>query len=129
MNAYAETLTWKRDFWEKADLWLNRISTNHGQSWQRGLGMTLTVSAAFFGVYLLSLRIWPGTSFIYFLKVWSYSLEFINPIHDAGFVAEELSGVSETSLSRIIEGLSRIFIAYFIYQLIQAFRKHGKKGE
>jgi hypothetical protein len=32
-------------------------------------------------------------------------------------------------VSRFVEGLSRIFIAYFIYQLIQAFRKHGKKGE
>ncbi len=137
MNEYIKTLEQDRvarrnswlHFWELLNLRLNRFSTNHGQSWQRGLGMTLLVSAAFFGVYLLSLGIWPGTSFTYFFTVWSYWLEFINPIHDAGFVAEELSGVKETTVSRFVEGLSRIFIAYFIYQLIQAFRKHGKKGE
>ena len=128
MNAYQETLTWRKDFWEMLNLRLNRVSTNHGTNWQKGLAMTLGVSAAFFGGYLLALGLLPGGSANYFFKVWSYFLEFINPIHNADFIADELK-IKPTSGGRFIEGLSRIFIAYFIYQLIQAFRKHGRKGD
>lgn len=57
-------------------------------------------------------------------------LEFINPIHKPDFIAEEIigKGVKANGWARTIENISRIFIAYFIYQFIQAFRKHGKKG-
>lgn len=177
MNAYMETLTWSKHRWELINLWLNRVSTNHGQSWLRGLLATLIISALFFGGYVLTLGIlsdaeslliamvgalaalllamvlpkipWKNSTavlsgflltILYFWiilpsfnqlihDVWSYFPEFINPLHEGGFIAQELSQAKESDGSRIVEGLSRIFIAYFIYQLIQAFRKHGKKGD
>jgi hypothetical protein len=33
-----------------------------------------------------------------------------------------------TPLARIWDFVSRIFVAYFVYQTIQAFRKLGKSG-
>ena len=79
-----------------------------------------------------------------FGEVWSYFLEFVNPIHKADYVAEELlrkqslnkklikiddkTTLNINGWARTIEGVSRIFIAYFVYQLIQAFRKHGRSS-
>lgn len=134
MEAYWNTLHWFKYFWEWSNLGLNRISTFYGQSWQRGLASTLIVSVLLFFVYCLCLGIYP--SFIgdgvlmNFGKVSSYYLEFINPIHKADYIAEQLLGkdVEVNNSARWVEGLSRIFIAYFLYQFIQAFRKYGKSS-
>lgn len=136
MEAYRQTLSlrkWK-DMGEKLNLNLNRFSTNYGQSWGLGLLTTLLVSAFFYWLYCLALGFYPGGSIDLFSKLASYFLEFLNPIHKADYVAEQLlkketpaGAVKDISNSaRTIEGISRIFIAYFVYQLIQAFRKHGK---
>jgi hypothetical protein len=131
MNALNESLNWKDNFWEKITLWFNKYSTNHGVDWKQGLKSTFYVSAGFFLLYIVSL--WSYTPNLIkwdywceFFNVLSQYFDFINPAHKTDIVAEKLS-VEPNPVSRTIEGLSRIFIAYFIYQLIQAFRKHGKK--
>ena len=140
MEAYQTTLAWRNwdDFWEKLNLRLNKYSTNYGQSWQKGLGTTLLVSGAFYIIYCWCLGYLPALPTAKSLNllghVASYFLEFLNPIHKADYVAQELlKNKGQTSdsviipdLARGVEGFSRIFIAYFVYQLIQAFRKHGK---
>ncbi|MBD2752618.1 hypothetical protein [Spirosoma validum] len=134
MEAYLSTLSWWKwnDFWEKLNLNLNKYSTFHGQSWQRGLGTTLLISSLFYGVYCWILGYWPALpidgNLDTFSHVASYFLEFVNPIHKADYVAEQLLGEKPkiNGWARATEGISRVFIAYFVYQLIQAFRKHGK---
>jgi uncharacterized protein YjbI with pentapeptide repeats len=133
MNAYYDTLSWKTDKAEIINLLFNKLSTNHGQSWKRGLASALTVSFAFYCLYLylLGFRIITHGSFDVFLTQLSYFSDFINPVHKTDFIVTEqeysLPDIRHMGLARMCEGISRIFIAYFIYQLIQAFRKHGKK--
>ena len=129
MNSYFNTLSWTKQFWEKINLSLNKLSTNHGLSWQRGLLTTLLFSGFFYTLYCFALGYFPcycKNSFSNFLRLFSFFIEFINPIHKADYIANELK-VSVNGFARITEGIGRICSGYFIYQLIQAFRKHGRK--
>lgn len=133
MNSYYNALSWRNDLWEKINLAFNKISTNHGRSWERGFASTLSVGLVFYWLYLylLGFRIsWHGSAET-FLNLHSYFFDFINPVHKTDFVITEqkynLAYIPKMWLARLCEGFSRIVIAYFIYQLIQAFRKHGKK--
>jgi hypothetical protein len=133
MNAYYDTLSWKADKAEIINLLFNKLSTNHGQSWRRGLASALIVGLGFYCLYLylLGFRIVAHGNFNVFLNLLSYFFDFINPVHKTDFIVTEqkysLPDIRHMGLARMCEGISRIFIAYFIYQLIQAFRKHGKK--
>lgn len=130
MNAYMATLKAKGGKrWERFNLLLNRISTNHGASWQRGLLSTLGVAGVFYFFYCISLGYlpasdWSGDALKNFFHCFASFFYFINPLHKNDFLVsyDELS-----DWANVIDGTSRIFIAFFIYQLIQAFRKHGKK--
>jgi hypothetical protein len=137
MNAYYRTLAWswlspwKGGNWEIMNLWLNKVSTNHGKSWHRGLGSLILVGLLLFWGYVASLGYYfggfDGAAFDEFGKLMSYYLEFLNPIHKADYIADDLK-IKVTGWSRFWEGVSRVVIAYFVYQLIQAFRKHGKRS-
>lgn len=132
MNALANTDAVKANLWEKVNLWLNRFSTNHGVSWKRGFISTLAVSLGLYALYIWSLSVYIFNprgveNWNELWKVLSYYFEFVNPAHRTDIIATELGIPSPSSASRVVEGFSRIAIAYFIYQLIQAFRKHGKK--
>lgn len=131
MNAYYESLTWKTDFWEKLPLFLNRISSNHGQSWIRALVTTVWVTALFYAVFLTSLGLLPANPFkienlSHFLYAASYFFDFVNPLHKLDTFEPLKTGDEYPVFSRFVDGIARIFIAYFVYQLIQAFRKHGR---
>lgn len=131
MNAYYNTITWRKNFWEKVNLSFNKFSNNHGQSWKIGMICLITTSVAFFWLYLLLLNIELGSlcsekDWGFFFKCISYYFEFLNPVHRTDEIAKGLVN-DIPPIARIIEGVSRIFIAFGIYQLVQAFRKHGKK--
>ena len=53
MNALNDSIPLKGNFWEKVNLWMNKISTNHGVNWQKGLASTLCVSAIFYLLYVI----------------------------------------------------------------------------
>lgn len=134
MESYLSTLSWRNDFWEKLNLCANKYSTDYGQSWERGLSTTILISLFFYIPYCLLLGFYPTLpnkeSLGIFGELASYFLEFLNPIRKADYIAEQLLG-KETKISgwaRITEGISRVVIAYCVYQLIQAFRKHGKSS-
>ncbi|MNK40334.1 hypothetical protein D3C87_589800 [compost metagenome] len=131
MNAFYRTITWRKNFWEKLNLCFNKYSNDHGQSWQLALAVVAIGSSLFFAVYLLGLNIRIGSisepeDRDYFLKCLSYLPEFLNPVHRTDEIAKGI-GQQASPWARLVEGFSRIFIAFAIYQLIQAFRKHGKK--
>ncbi|MBK7936232.1 MAG: hypothetical protein IPJ82_03765 [Lewinellaceae bacterium] len=62
----------------------------------------------------------------------SHSLAYLNPFRDEDsgefFEMVKEDGLKITWYARIWDYLSRIFIAYFVYQTIQAFRKLGKSS-
>lgn len=131
MNAYYESLVWKGDFWEKFPLFLNRISSNHGQSWIRALVTTVWVTAVFYALFLTSLGLLPanplkGENLLRFLHAASYFFDFVNPLHKLETFAPLKTDVGYPVFGRFVDGIARVFIAYFVYQLIQAFRKHGR---
>jgi hypothetical protein len=131
MNSYFAILSWKSHFWEKFPLMLNKISSNHGQSWIRGLTSTITVGGLFFIAFVITIGNQPANPFNpehrqVFHQVSSFFLDFINPIHKLETFDEIRHMASYSPASRFIDGFSRIFITYFTYQLVQAFRKHGK---
>ena len=110
---------------ELFNILLNKISSNHGKSWIQALIVTLSVSSGLFYLYL--------SCFVEPLPLnddsLSFFLEFINPIHKADYIAEKLYPTIKISgKARWIEGVSRIIISYLLYQLVQAFRKNGRKA-
>ena len=131
MNAYYESLNWKDFFWEKLPLFLNRLSSNHGQSWIRALVITLVFSILFYSIFIYTLGYslknpFSNNNFDVFLNISSFFLDFINPLHKIETFQDLNSSTDFKPSTRFIDGVGRIFIAFFVYQLIQAFRKHGR---
>jgi hypothetical protein len=134
LNAHLDSLKWsKEEGWDKAILWLNKFSSNHGQNLKRALLTTLTVSAILYIIYCWIIGFLPGTDTKTFLYLNSYFLEYINPIHKADFIPDDINKTLKVesknpSFARIWEALSRVIISYFIYQFVQSFRKFGKSS-
>jgi len=115
---------------EKTTLFFNKISSNHGTSWGRAFWNTVGFAGSFYWLYCLSLGIYPASPANWdkwenFGEYMSYFIEFVNPFHKADFIAENLK-LEVNSWTRVIDGGSRVVNSYFIYQLIQAFRKHRR---
>jgi hypothetical protein len=111
-------------------LLLNRVSTKHGVSWIRGIAFTLGVGIVFYAVYLTILPCakveWGYTNGEDFKAAVDYSvrnfINFIAIFRDFTFLHDGCPNM----WSSIVDFVARIFIAYGIYQTIQAFRKYGK---
>jgi hypothetical protein len=123
MDAYARELAnqkGKRD--ERINLWLNKFSSNWGNDWVRSVLITLIINSFCFLLYCLSLGYTLGTNWEIFWKLASYCLEFLNPLRKSDFLQADI-----TPLARVVDYASRIIVAYFTYQTIQAFRRFGKR--
>lgn len=136
MDALYKSLNWKHHTFEKLTLWLNSTSNQHGRSWKQALLFTTVTSVFLFTGYCCSLVFYDGDiasqlsryGDAQFFNIISHIFEFILPLHKSGFMEKAIDGLSlkENWISRIFDFSGRIFIAYGIYQLISAFRKHGK---
>jgi len=130
MRAYENELNWKRHFWEKSLVYLNKISNNHGLSWGRGLAFTLGISVLFYTLYLWGLDKLPfGWGWAGWDSFWTatgtnlkYFIKFFSIAHDYDFMEE----YGPSAGSYLADALGKIFIAYGIVQTVQAFRKLGK---
>jgi hypothetical protein len=130
MDAYAKHISEDSTKWgEQFNLWLNKISSNWGNDWVQAVKMTLIITAICYVIYChaLGFRMF-GTDFNLFLDLASYSFEFLNPLRKADFLKDFDSQIKINWLARTIDYLSRIVIAYFTFQTIQAFRRFGKKS-
>lgn len=132
LREYEKDLSYRKRPSEKLMLLLNRISTNHGLSWARGLLFTITISVIFFSLYLLCLNTRPFNfgwvsinSFFNACNItFQYFIRFITITHDFDFMKD----YSPNGINFLIDFTSKIFIGYGIYQTIQAFRKYGKSN-
>lgn len=130
---YHRTLKGKKHWGEKINLWLNGKTNRHGRSWSRAFWVLLIGSGIFYILYCISLGFWFDFSSKgwrgFFMNLASFP-EFFNPIRKSDFLPRVLAKKDETQVLGItyfIDSMAKIFTAYLIYQLIAAFRKHGKK--
>ncbi len=132
LRAYREWLKKNEsgNYGERFNLWLNEKSSNYGTDWLRASITGCILLILLFSTYCITYGYRPGTSLRLFLELASYAPEFLNPIRRSEILKDihfqPATGYPE--LARIVDYVSRIIIAYFTYQTIQAFRKYGKKG-
>lgn len=109
--------------WDRAILWINGKSNNHGLSIKLPLIYFLYFSIIFYILYLLSLgRIFNGNKINYSLI--GYYFSFIDLTHRTDFLVDK-DEFNIASLS--IDFINKLICGFFIYQFVSAFRKYGKK--
>ena len=109
--------------WDKAILWINSKSNNHGLSIKRPLLYFFGFSIFFYILYLFSLdRIFNCNGIDF--SLFGYYFSFIDLTHRTDFlVSKEEFNIYSLSLDFI----NKIVIGFFIYQFVSAFRKYGKR--
>lgn len=140
IKAYYKDLHLFRKSWKfineiKISLWLNYISNNFGKSWSRGLLFSISIGIIFF----YSLVISTNEYCIGFPVTWFWEnnlsasfLKFMNPLRffdtESLFkINNDISSITLSGWSYVWDYLGRVFLAYGFYQLIQAFRRFGRK--
>lgn len=105
---------------------LNRLSNNHGESWRRALGFIFCVSFFFYTCYYISLNYHKQ-----FALTWRNVDDFVGnyfAFFDLTHKIDFMVGKSALNAVAIfLDFLGRIAIGYSVYQLISAFRRHGRK--
>lgn len=120
-------------------LFMNRISNNFGTNWLRGVGCTLISGSICYIIFCLTLGFRFGNfdninDWEVFKELASFAPQYLNPLRgtDSGLQvfkeATLLSKVEMNFWARLWDYFSRVIVAYFVYQTIQAFRKLGKSS-
>ena len=137
LEYYAQYLHWRLkaylneglkniDFSAVVSLWFNRISTRYSTSWIQGLIGILVVGWIFYFLYIASL---PEYSLFKSVDWGTLSLhfrhfpEFLFPARKFNYI----TGTSPGFLANTIDILGRVFISFWVYQTIMAFRRYGRK--
>ncbi len=136
MEAYREQLQmegWWKNRGELFMLFMNKVSTNYGNSWGRGLWMTLISIIVCYSIFLGSVGHKIGNPFSWddwkeAFRLYSYAPHFVNPLRDADSIVLVENEKELSPFARFWDFFSRIIVAYFAYQTIQAFRKLGKSS-
>lgn len=103
---------------------LNKLSNNHGESWGKALWFIFLGSLIIFSIYYTALHYTEPFSFQATDRFFTAYFGFLDPTHKMDFYVkkEEL-----WSVPVFFDLFGRIIIGYGIYQLIAAFRRHGRK--
>lgn len=141
IEAHYETLAWidgKRwQFWRfsftKLSLFLNKLSSDFGRNWGKGLAFSLGMGLVLYYFLIVSsdqFHIgWPSFD----SKLVGPFFKFMNPLRF--FETENLFKTSGDKpyltlqpISYFVDFIARILLAYGYYQVIQAFRRYGRKS-
>ncbi len=116
----------KKKWWKSQDyiiLILNNISNKHGKSWSRGILFTLGAGLIFFYLSLLSTYKYnfgcPNLTRADLVSNFGNFFISLAPTHKFDYLEKEGLG----PFFYMWDFIGRIFVAYGIYQTIQAFRK------
>ena len=115
--------------WDIVTLWINKHSNDFGSSWSQALGWNFKfmIPIYIFHNFALGYTIdGAKESWDNFWKLFFLFTEFVFPIHKADYISEQM-GPCVTNWSRFWDMVGRIVSGYLIYQMVQAFRKFGKK--
>jgi hypothetical protein len=115
--------------WDIVTLHFNKHSNDFGASWVVALKWLLLFMLPIYVLHNLAL----GYEIVFdkdyhdnFWELVSLFPEFLFPIHKADYISEVVK-MPVTNWSRIWDVVGRIVSGYLIYQMVQAFRKFGKK--
>lgn len=114
---------------ERVNLWLNEKSNQYGTNWSRAALTGFLLWILLFVIYCLAYGYRPGGNLSLFFELASNMPEFLNPIRKSDILKDVSIQPPTTNpvLARFLDYFSRIAISYFVYQMVQAFRKYGKK--
>lgn len=108
----------------------NWLSNKHGESWLRGFCFIVVIAGLFFWGYNWAIvpdkYDFVGWSNVFQWESWRFLadyVKFIDVTHKFNFMVE-----NPNPRAIVVDFVARIFIVYGIYQMVAAFRKHGKKG-
>jgi hypothetical protein len=108
---------------DKFILWVNSNSNNHGLSIKRPVLWFFAFTIPLYILYLWSLdRVFNNSEIDYDLI--GYYFSFIDLTHRHDFLVDK-SEFNAPML--IIDYITKLLVGFFIYQLVAAFRKYGKK--
>ncbi|WP_346317973.1 hypothetical protein [Chitinophaga sp. YIM B06452] len=121
----------KKTGWPRVSDWLelftfrlNALSNRHGESWPQALAFTFIVSLAMYFIYYITLYPDPAAPG---LGNWAGEyFSFLDPTHKQDFL---LPKTQLNFWAKLVDFLSRIIIAYSIFQLVAAFRRHGRRAQ
>ncbi len=118
------------NFKDRFVLFLNKYTSNYNTNWLRALMVTICFLAFSFGLYCFILGYRPGYDGKKFLELCSYSLQYLNPFRDEDsgdfFKLIGTDGFKINSCARFWDYISRLIIAFLVYQTINSFRRLGK---
>lgn len=108
-------------------LFFSYVSNNYGRSWFRGVLFTMGFGWLFFYLLLITSNSYePALNLLSWEEMTNKDLgklylTFLTPTHKPDFFDGK---IDETLCTYLFDFLGRIFIAYGIYQTVQAFRKY-----
>ncbi|MBL0883185.1 MAG: hypothetical protein IBJ16_07560 [Chitinophagaceae bacterium] len=116
----------------KLNLWMNLASNDFGRNWARAILVTVVfVALPFFYLLTISTESYHFDFGISWDKALIGSfLKFLNPIRnvDVENIFEPFGKqIGVTWRTHTIDFVSRLLLAYCYYQVIQAFRRYGRK--
>ena len=130
----------RKMFNERLPLFLSSLSNDHGQDWIYASILLLGIA---FVLWLgLCLSIFNArldfNSLLIFFDSTPYFLQFLLPIHRYDLIDDFIKNVAGLekvgfknnlifSTANFFDAIWRIVSGYLVYQLVAAFRKHGKK--
>ena len=112
---------------ERMNLKFAYWSNNFGTDWVKSVNFLLKWTIPFYLVFIFLQGYRPGHDFKLFSEIFANYFEFLNPLRKYDFFITNGQPEKLKNLTRIWDFFARIFIAFAEYQLIQAFRKYGKK--
>lgn len=135
LNAHYRVLNWNENLWDKLTLWFNKNTTNFGTSWTRGFIALLLTTIPLFTLLLWSTKgaiaVWPWQMTLEDFGTYaSQYFDFINPtsyIWKRWDFIYELEGGEIRWGVKLLLLFSKVLIVTIIYQIIQAFRKFGRR--
>jgi hypothetical protein len=103
---------------------INKWTNNHGESWRKALWFVLISSLIVYSLYFMSINYHKDFSYKGIGNFIGRFFSFLNFTRREDFMAEK---EELNAFSYFFDYLGRVVTGFGIYQLIAAFRRHGRK--
>lgn len=123
ISIWVKVSAFSHNTFEKLTFWLNKKSNRHGESWIQALKFIFFISTILFFIYCWVSGKYHLESTLSWKNFGNTLGDYVSFLDPTQKIKDDISGWSKTVLF-----VSKIFIGYGIFQLIAAFRKHGKKS-